>query len=652
MRRFAGVATTAAGVRSAAASIRVVLASDGVTLVNLYSTNDLAVPTPLGNPFNADASGVYSFYARNGRYTIIPSVGTPVAVGTLSDVLLYDPIDELPGLLPGNVIDAKAYGVVADGVTDDTAAMRAALNALNTTAGGVLILPAASTILVSDFLGFPAANIEIRGGGPGTVIEQTVGDKDLFQTNGWLGLTIRDLAVTRSATDISGAVVNAAAGSDDLHLINIESTGFGAFLVATTCVRVQVLSCTAHDDADGRVGVTATSCQLLTVRDSEFGGFAKAFVLTSCLRTSVLNVHASPDSGNTAAAFTLIGCTDTLFGRIIGSSFNSAFDISTSNRTKLSHVAWGATSVIRSIFISDSDDCTLDDVVLVGVAAGIDAINVINSDNCAILNCRGNGALSFINGNTCVNLTIRGNIWTGAATNVVSVIGQSSYGLAEGNNFYFNGSGIVLNGSAAGGAPDTWKIRGNIVRSGTGAFAVGVELYGTRYCTIADNFFVGNNNGIHLENTDAADPVPNRFCTFNLIEGNYCLDNNTDGIYTQNHAQNAFIGNTCIGNGRHGIAINSGTQIDVEGNTCNCNAQSNAAGVGISVDTTGSAKITGNTCARLTSPGHIIGLQAYGILIGAGASSAFVDGNYCHGNVTAQLQDNGAGTLLGTNWTT
>ena len=652
MQRFQGIAATAAGVRSNGASIRVVLASDGVTLATLYSTNDLTNPTPLINPFLADTTGVYQFYARNGRYTVIPSVGTPVAVGTLSDVLLYDPLDELPGSLPGTVVDVRAYGVKADGVTDDTAALRAALAALSTTAGGVLLLPAASTILVSDFLGFSAANVEVRGGGPGTVIQQTVGNQDLFRTNGYLGITLRDFAITRSATDVSGSGVNASAGSHDLHIIRVESTGFGAFLNATSCDRIRVQTCTAVCDAGGRTGVLLTSCAKASLTDFLISGFAKSIEAVTTDQLTGERLFLVPDAGNTNDAITLTTTTKTVLRRVIGNGFNRALNAVGGSRVQLLDSVWDASSVSVPLYCSGVSQLRLQNISLPSVGAGVNAITLIDCTDAVVQGCVGNGALSFVNVTGGPRTAIRHNTWTGAATNVISVSGLSSYGVIRHNNFYVNFSGIVLNGSLAAGAPDTWTIENNIVQGGTGTFAVGVELLGVWFCTVADNFCVANNTGVHLENTGAGDPSPNRFSNFNRIEDNYCLDNTTDGIYTQNHAQNTFVGNKCIGNGRHGIVINSGTQIAVVGNTCNCNARLDVTGAGIAIATTNEGSVVGNTCARLTSAGHIIGSQKYGILIDATASNTLADGNYCHGNVTAQLQNNGAGTLLGTNWTT
>ncbi len=75
--------------------------------------------TPKNNPFQADSNAYYSFYAQPGRYDIEFSggeIGTPFK---FEDV----PVESL-------VFNVRDYGAKGDGVTDDTLAIRAALNAM------------------------------------------------------------------------------------------------------------------------------------------------------------------------------------------------------------------------------------------------------------------------------------------------------------------------------------------------------------------------------------------------------------------------------------------------------------------------------------------------------------------------------------------
>lgn len=62
------------------------------TLATLYSDDGV---TPMANPFTAaEDTGIYGYYAANGRYdeTVTPEAGDGAAY-TVSDILLYDPED-------------------------------------------------------------------------------------------------------------------------------------------------------------------------------------------------------------------------------------------------------------------------------------------------------------------------------------------------------------------------------------------------------------------------------------------------------------------------------------------------------------------------------------------------------------------------------
>lgn len=80
-----------------------VFESDGVTLATLYSDNLLS-PTPKSNPFTADSTGFWFFYAANNAYRVQMSGGgipSPVLIG---DILLFD-----PGVTATNPINSGDY---------------------------------------------------------------------------------------------------------------------------------------------------------------------------------------------------------------------------------------------------------------------------------------------------------------------------------------------------------------------------------------------------------------------------------------------------------------------------------------------------------------------------------------------------------------
>lgn len=533
MQRYQAYAATQAGARSAAASVSVVLASDGVTPATIYSDN-LVNPTPKASTFDADSNGFFTFYAKNGRYSVVVSGGTPAISPaiTFSDILLYDPLDEVgTGYSVGQIVDIRAWGAKCDGVTDDTAAFRAALAALNSVDGAILQLPANSTILVSGELSFTAPNVRVQGCGPTTVVQTTVGNINLFNTAGYAGIEFRDFAVTCNAGYTAGTPFLVSAGSDDCILRNMTLSNFGEGVYATTAARLRVLNC----------------------------------------NLTVLTGHG-------------------------------------------------------------------------------DAIRLTYSDDAVISQCWGTGGNSFVGVVGSTNALIEECVWTGSGSNVVSITQDSGAGKTS---FFWAIVGCYFGdcnqGVTVGEECHSGEIADTIVSGSTATFGIGIELLGAQFCRIHDNLFRNCvTNGIHVENASSADST---WSNFNQFTGNYCIGNGQDGIYTQNHNGNLFEGNYCVGNGRHGINISSGSDIDVVGNTCRNNGTVDATGCGISVASTARAKIVGNTTTRLDFTGLTLGAQKYGILVDSGCSSGLLDGNFCHGNTTANLLNNGSSMVVGTNLT-
>jgi polygalacturonase len=74
-------------------------------------------------------------------------------------------------------LNARHYGAVGDGITDDTIAIQAALDAAATAGGGVVYLPAATYVVSNLTLD---TNVTLCGAGWATVLQAKAG------TNGYL----------------------------------------------------------------------------------------------------------------------------------------------------------------------------------------------------------------------------------------------------------------------------------------------------------------------------------------------------------------------------------------------------------------------------------------------------------------------------------
>lgn len=137
-----------------------VYVSGTATLATLYSDNGV---TPLANPFLSTSTGQVSFYAANGLYDLVVAK-TGFETVTISAIELDDLLassgSNSVGYLPAGAgavattvqtklresVSVKDFGAVGDGVTDDTAAFQAALNAAS---GNPVYVPAATYNLAS-----------------------------------------------------------------------------------------------------------------------------------------------------------------------------------------------------------------------------------------------------------------------------------------------------------------------------------------------------------------------------------------------------------------------------------------------------------------------------------------------------------------------
>lgn len=144
------------------ASVEVRQEVGGQPLAAVYEDRDGL--TPLGNPFQADANGFAAFHVAGGAYQIKVTSGTfsltwrYEAVGTAAEF-------DAETFTAGRNILVSEFNAKGDGVTDDTAAIQAAVAFLESSGGGYLHFEPGRTYKITDTVEITGSHIRLVGHG-------------------------------------------------------------------------------------------------------------------------------------------------------------------------------------------------------------------------------------------------------------------------------------------------------------------------------------------------------------------------------------------------------------------------------------------------------------------------------------------------------
>lgn len=182
------------------------------TAATLYSDNGI---TPLANPFLSSSTGQVAFYAANGTYDLVVSkigyLTVTISAIELDDLLAPSGSNSV-GYLPAGTgavsrtvqsklresVSVKDFGAVGDGVTDDTAAIQAAITAVKNTSKQ-LFFPAGSYRVTSSLV-MDAVGMSFIGAGGGGNARSSTGSAGVVGTG-------NNVSATQIIGDFNGGAV-------------------------------------------------------------------------------------------------------------------------------------------------------------------------------------------------------------------------------------------------------------------------------------------------------------------------------------------------------------------------------------------------------------------------------------------------------------
>lgn len=225
----------------------------------------------------------------------------------------FDTIDAAMTWLSSDRFSVKdtsfAGGAVGDGLTDDTAAIQATIDAAAADGGGVVFLPQGTYLVTSSLV--LASDITMAGVGPdASIIKQADGTNmgtRILDLNGVNDVTVRDLQIDGNRFNNTGHAhaINIRGNSfrnTVVHVSIFRSTGDGVSISGTPATYCQVEECHIEDGAWGAIIMVGrddagTWCDYIRVRGNTIKGTANHAILASGGSSLVIEGNIITDAG-------------------------------------------------------------------------------------------------------------------------------------------------------------------------------------------------------------------------------------------------------------------------------------------------------------------------------------------------------------------
>lgn len=374
--------------------------------------------------------------------------------------------------------DVRAYGAKGNGVTDDSAAINAALSAASAAGGGTVYLPPGNYILGTSVA--PGSNTVLRGAGPASKLTCTA-NTPAISVNSASNVQVRDLQVV-------GGNNGAFTSNRGVHF-NTVTAGLISNVRTLTCYQgisvyssssITVENCYVANDISGGsdAGIRLSSTNRCTVRGNFIDTPAAHGINAGSLGTdSIIEGNHIWSPGN--AGITINGSSTTGTGPGILIANNIIRDAAVNGMIIENGASW-IRCIGNFVYTSASDGISISD------GTGDAPAHVIIADN--VIRTAGRYGI-FDNG--CNYITIEGNTVT-----------------------------VFVDDGIRCGAGIGCKVTGNTVTDGSSTLGAGIRIYSGLNDAIVANNTIRANAGIGIViDADRA-----------IVTGNAVRDNDVTGV--------------------------------------------------------------------------------------------------------------------------
>lgn len=204
------------------------------------------------NPITLNSRGLAEFYVRESLVDVILS-------GSGLTTTLYQ--NEPTGSL--HRADVRDFGAAGDGVTNDTAAIAAALASVPSTGGDVYFPP--GTYQITSSL-TPQSKTKIHGEGAGSIINDATGNISLIDITNVDDIEISSIALSGSGVIPvagRGAIFSGNGGSERVRIENVYITGAGTCGISLEdCIEVDIVGNTIRSSLENGIQIVGDNVRI------------------------------------------------------------------------------------------------------------------------------------------------------------------------------------------------------------------------------------------------------------------------------------------------------------------------------------------------------------------------------------------------------